>query len=135
MVKLVLPIDAVPQGRPRFVKGFVFDPPKSRKFKEDLAALIRQQFNDEPSTSPLDVRLTFYRNFKTPTNKKYGDIDNLTKAVLDACNGILWKDDSQIVELDTRKYCTDGLPYIVIWFNKLGVCFLPKGDYYAEISH
>lgn len=31
------------------------------------------------------------------------DIDNLVKAVTDALNGILWKDDSQIVSLSAEK--------------------------------
>lgn len=31
------------------------------------------------------------------------DIDNLVKAVLDACNGIAYKDDAAVVEIDARK--------------------------------
>ena len=132
---MVICIDAVPQGRPRFVKGKVIDPPKSRKFKAELATLIREQFHGEPSTSALRVYITFSRNFKSPTNRRYGDIDNLIKAVLDACNGILWKDDSQIFELTARKFCTDGVPYIVLSYEERHLLNLPKGDYYAEISH
>ena len=132
---MVICIDAVPQGRPRFVKGNVIDPPKSRKFKEELALLIREQFHGEPSTSALRVYITFFRNFKTPTNRKYGDIDNLTKAVLDACTGILWKDDSQIVELTAQKFCTDGVPCIILSYDEVALWKLSKGDCYAEIPN
>lgn len=31
------------------------------------------------------------------------DIDNLVKAVLDACNGIAYKDDAAVVEIDAKK--------------------------------
>lgn len=31
------------------------------------------------------------------------DIDNLVKSVLDACNGIAYKDDAAVVEIDARK--------------------------------
>ena len=31
---LVIPGEAVPQGRPRFGHGRTYDPPKSRKYKE-----------------------------------------------------------------------------------------------------
>ena len=31
------------------------------------------------------------------------DIDNLTKAILDALNGIAWNDDAQIAEISARK--------------------------------
>jgi Holliday junction resolvase RusA-like endonuclease len=34
---------------------------------------------------------------------KKPDIDNLAKAVMDALNGIVWKDDSQICELSAVK--------------------------------
>jgi Holliday junction resolvase RusA-like endonuclease len=32
------------------------------------------------------------------------DIDNLAKAVMDACNGIVYRDDSQVVEMTVRKW-------------------------------
>jgi Holliday junction resolvase RusA-like endonuclease len=31
------------------------------------------------------------------------DLDNVTKAILDACNGIVYKDDAQIVRLHAVK--------------------------------
>jgi Holliday junction resolvase RusA-like endonuclease len=37
-----------------------------------------------------------------PTTKP--DVDNYAKGVKDACNGIVWKDDSQVVELFVRKF-------------------------------
>ena len=45
--------------------------------------------------------------------KRSGDVDNLAKGVLDACNGILWADDSQVVKLTTAKTKT-AAPYIKI---------------------
>ena len=132
---MVIAIDAVPQGRPRFVNGLAIDPPKSRKFKAKLALLIREQFHGEPSTAALCVHITFFRNFKTPTNRRYGDIDNLIKAVLDACTGILWKDDSQIFELTAQKFCTDGTPCIILSYEERHLFNLSKGDHYAENSH
>jgi len=31
------------------------------------------------------------------------DIDNLTKAILDALNGIVWKDDAQVTQINIQK--------------------------------
>ena len=31
------------------------------------------------------------------------DVDNVAKSVTDGCNGILWRDDSRIVDLTVRK--------------------------------
>lgn len=40
-----------------------------------------------------------------PTNKP--DIDNLAKSILDALNGVIYKDDSQVVVLTLQKYYDD----------------------------
>ncbi|SUM32095.1 putative holliday junction resolvase, phage associated [Staphylococcus gallinarum] len=44
------------------------------------------------------------------------DIDNLIKTVLDAANGHLWKDDNQIVEIQSFKKYADE-PKIVIYLD------------------
>lgn len=67
---------------------------------------------------PVDLRLIFYMPipkswpkkkrdlvFKDklfPTGKP--DLDNMVKLVKDACNGIIWKDDKQVVYLRAVKY-------------------------------
>lgn len=45
-------------------------------------------------TDDLTVRLAFYAS-----TRQRRDVDNLTKTVLDACNGIAWRDDAQVVRL------------------------------------
>src|SRR5215471_3002886 len=40
--------------------------------------------------------------FLFATNNKRSDVDNLAKLILDACNGFVWKDDRQVVELYVR---------------------------------
>lgn len=45
-------------------------------------------------TVPLEVELDFYM-----ATARRGDLDNLTKLVLDALNELVWDDDSQIVRL------------------------------------
>lgn len=37
------------------------------------------------------------------TSHKLGDLDNLAKNCMDAANGVLYKDDSQVYELHTYK--------------------------------
>ena len=115
---------AQPQGRPRAVRAGsgvrMYDPPKSRAYKQMVAAKVRSYMNlngIQTITEPLAVHLNFY--FTPPksyTKKKLKlieegklhytksvDADNLAKGVLDACNKILYKDDSQIVELNITK--------------------------------
>jgi Holliday junction resolvase RusA-like endonuclease len=45
------------------------------------------------TSSPVALSVTLYRP------RKSGDADNALKALLDALNGLLWVDDSQIVEI------------------------------------
>ena len=115
---------AQPQGRPRAVRmgaGVrMYDPPKSKAYKQMVSAKVRSYMKIngiQMITEPLAVHLNFY--FTPPksyTKKKLKlieegklhytksvDADNLAKGVLDACNKILFKDDSQIVELNITK--------------------------------
>jgi Holliday junction resolvase RusA-like endonuclease len=48
----------------------------------------------KPFEGDIAVEMHFHR-----ADKRRCDVDNLQKLLLDACNGILWKDDSQIVEI------------------------------------
>jgi Holliday junction resolvase RusA-like endonuclease len=67
--------------------------------------------------SPMHVSLTFFlplatslslsnKNLRLWTNNDVAkpDLDNLAKFYLDAGNGILWEDDSQITALSVKKY-------------------------------
>lgn len=57
----------------------------------------------EPLTCPLKVHVKFYRAYK-PFSKSFGDVDNLLKGLFDGMNGIVFKDDSQIVKVFAEKY-------------------------------
>ena len=107
--------EPVAKGRPRFIRatGRTYTPTKTRKFEKrvrDCAALAGATTMD----GPLSVTIAFY--FPWPKGmwrktKKRGeewmdtgrDVDNLAKAVLDACNGVCWHDDRQVAELTLRK--------------------------------
>lgn len=41
-----------------------------------------------------------------------GDLDNIAKAVKDACNGVLYKDDCRVVSLTAR--LTKGEPFVCV---------------------
>jgi Holliday junction resolvase RusA-like endonuclease len=102
----------VPQARPRFyvrhngLKQFVgaYDPAKCKTFKEVIAwhAKINamERGLKEPVKDPIVLSLTFQmgENGKEEYHTKRPDIDNLAKAVKDALRGIIYHDDSQIVE-------------------------------------
>jgi len=130
---IVLDYPPKPQIRARIAKGGrrVYDP--SKKDKEDLAMLILAQ---RPVMIVGGVYMMITFHMKRPKShyksKKAGggvvdityhtnkpDIDNLIKFVMDACNGILWKDDKQVCVLSTEKVYTTGWPRIEIAYKEI----------------
>jgi len=111
----------VPKGRPKFSKigGFVrtYTPKKTQDFETEVREAAKQAMNREPLETPLAV----YLYFRLPIPKSYPkkriaaclsgserptkkpDLDNLAKSVLDALNGVIYQDDSQIVSLHMTK--------------------------------
>lgn len=99
----------------------MYDPKESRDYKQYVSLIARQHAPKKPYDGELSVHLKIYRQIPKSTTKKdralylaglkrpvvKPDTDNYQKAVLDALNDIIWKDDSQIVDLRGEKYYSD----------------------------
>lgn len=115
----------VPQPRPRVVRmkngqTRAYNSEKSVVYKRIIKAAALSEMNRQQLTMterPLAMRLTFvFTPPKSYTKKKLAavksgelrytkkpDLDNLAKAILDACNNTVYKDDSQIITLSINK--------------------------------
>ena len=105
-MKIELELDAKPQTRPRFNRknGVAYEDAASKSYKSAVGYLAKKAMAGKPPIeNPCRVMLKFYRRYKV-NSRRFGDCDNLAKSVLDACNGILWLDDSQIISLTAEKY-------------------------------
>jgi Holliday junction resolvase RusA-like endonuclease len=109
MIDIFCDLPFVPKGRPRFnsTTGKVYTPRKTIDCEDNLRwFFVRQKVEKIPACCPIYVDLSFCylnkRNSKKPPQGR-PDVDNLAKLVLDAGNGILWDDDSQIVKLTACK--------------------------------
>lgn len=122
--KMIIEImgEPVAKGRPRFrIAGkFVstYTPAKTQKEEKRVTEEIKKQYSEEPMKGPLGVWITFYFAIpKSYTKKqreelqrndflhtKKPDCDNLAKLYLDAMNGLVYEDDSQIQALHLRKF-------------------------------
>lgn len=104
----------VAQGRPRAFKTptgqiRVYDPANARDWKRTVQAQVLTNKPEVPVDGPLDVALYFVlprpkslpKRVKFPTKRP--DAENLSKAVLDAMQGVIYRDDSQIVRLSVAK--------------------------------
>lgn len=92
--------EPLPKERARVGKGGGYTPERTRNAEEKVAWAFRfanRSWVEDPD-GKFRVDATFVR-----TNKVRVDIDNLAKLVLDGLNNIVWKDDSQVVDLRVQK--------------------------------
>ncbi|WP_028547225.1 RusA family crossover junction endodeoxyribonuclease [Paenibacillus taiwanensis] len=110
-------INIKPMGAVRMTqKGKYMDPNALRylNYKQEIAYKMRQTVS-AAKLGPIAVKVTFHMLIpESWTHKrrhalvgqhcaKKPDIDNLIKGVFDAANGILWKDDNQVVMVESQK--------------------------------
>lgn len=137
MITIKVPGQPAGKGRPRFSSrgGSVraFTPAKTVSY-ENLIALAGQSAMDGQSLIEGPVQITVHANFQIPkswSQKKRTaagssfiyhtgkpDADNIVKAVGDALNGIVWKDDSQIAWLGVSKVYAET-PGLVVHVERL----------------
>lgn len=107
----------VAKARPRVSKFGTYTPEKTKNYEE----LIKLSFiNKYPKFTPFTGELTVKIDAIFEVPKSYSqkkkvmlihtgythrpDVDNLTKTVLDALNGLAYKDDAQVCSLYFDKY-------------------------------
>lgn len=114
-MNIVLKIRPEPYRRMRTGKGMVYTDPEYRAYKEAIWRMTASQYRDQPIDGAISLMLTFaFKNPATHANKpvprpynRRPDIDNLAKPIMDALNGVLWNDDSQITKVFAEKIYSD----------------------------
>jgi Holliday junction resolvase RusA-like endonuclease len=127
-LKIVIPGEPCAQGRPRFSThgGFVkaYDPAKSRNYKAFVKYVATHEATKQGwlyTELPLSMSVIAYMTIPKSKSKKFRkaamegeerptkkpDLSNIVKGVEDALNGVLYKDDSQIVNLAMEKYYSE----------------------------
>lgn len=110
----------------------MYDPAKSRDYKDYVRLAAAQHAPKSLLEGPVGMMLTVYRSIPKSFSKKKAaaaeageirpitkpDVDNYLKGVKDALKGVIWKDDSQVVEVFTQKKYS-GKPRIEIKIKEL----------------
>lgn len=117
--------EPVAQGRPRAanIAGHIrmYDPQKSRDYKDFVKLVASEYAPDKLVEGPLRLQVKVYRPIPKSFSKKKAslaeaggirptskpDADNYLKGVKDALKNIIWKDDSQVVEVMVGKWYSD----------------------------
>ena len=123
MTEFIIDATPVAKGRPRFSSrgGFVktYTPAKTSEWEDVVREEARKAMgSSEPIDGPVALSLRFYLPIPASWSKKRTeaanlghehhikkpDVDNFAKAVMDACNGVLFVDDSQVINLHVSKH-------------------------------
>ena len=137
MIKFTVWGEPVAQGRPRAttINGRVkmYDPKKSSEYKNYIRLVASQHAPKELLDGPLRLDVKIYKpTLKSFSKKKKEmaeqgvlrpttkpDVDNYVKAIKDALKNVIWKDDSQVVDLQVSKYYSEK-PRIEVKIEQIG---------------
>ena len=138
-ITVVIPGEPVAQGRPKFSTfgGFprAYDPKKSKDAKQSIKFFVADAMRKQNLTA-LEGPIMLYAQFgiklpvsqerkRTPRPRvwrtKKPDLDNLIKLIKDACSGVAFLDDNQVVKVSAEKIqCAQGeAPFTKIRFKEL----------------
>lgn len=134
MITLTIPGNPIAKKRPRFARHGKFVVTYNDQQTEEGRFLfeVQKQWNRPPIEGPLKVRCSFEMPIPKGTSKKKTwamlkeeiqhtkkpDVDNLLKFSCDCLNGVVFKDDSQIVLLQGGKFYSDT-PQTLIMIEEL----------------
>lgn len=91
----------------------------SKKGKECKAHIINDTLTQLPADFNkinCDIQMIIELNF---ADKRRRDIDNYNKILLDAFNGLIYNDDSQITEMTIKKNIGCGIDSINVKINQI----------------
>ena len=108
-IAITIPGKPLPKGRPRVVNGRAYTDPKTRGYEAFLSIAMRNLAAQHRWTLPTgDVSVRIVLRF---ANAVHGDVDNCAKAILDAANGVLFRDDKSVrIMCVERGWATEDEP-------------------------
>jgi len=133
---IVLEGKPISKARPRFTRqGRAYTPGKTKEYEQQLRSIALQEMADrEPTEMPCTMKIL--AQFEVPKSwPKYKqrdaltgegnwrpgkpDIDNIAKAVLDAFNGVVFKDDALVYKIEVEKrYGMQALLIASVYFDE-----------------
>lgn len=109
----------VGKGRPRWSGRHMYTPAATQLYETAVARACKKAMGGlKPKTGAVKVLIEVCKKVPAHVNKATReamlqgkirpttkpDLDNVVKAVLDACNGIAYEDDSQVVSITARAF-------------------------------
>lgn len=111
--RIVIPGNPYPKERPRFGKGRTYTAKKTLEEEKRIADAVRAA-GVVLLPPPIRIEMWFYRQTRQPV-----DLDNLAKLVMDALNGVAWKDDRDVFDAPPHKRISGVNPRTVIELSRM----------------
>ena len=130
MMFFSIPGKAVGKGRPRFANGHAYTPETTKEYEDLVRAPFLEKHGKKIEGEALFVQISVYTEPPKSISKKKReellkgypmkkpDLDNVAKIILDALNGVAWKDDTQVVDLRVnRNWATEVSESVIVYIN------------------
>lgn len=122
--KETIPVKPVPASRPKVTRYGTYYTKTYMDFRKEMylyLSKIKKRFPPEDGEFKVEIKFICKKPKKPTNNYPQGDVDNFLKGPLDAFTkqGMFWKDDVQVVELNgTKRYQEPDEEYgmeVTIW--------------------
>lgn len=108
------------KGRVRLSKsGHAYTPKETKIYEEEVKGSYLQLTPDNRNmyeNCGVKVEINAYFNTDKELYAINPDVDNIAKIILDALNGLAYKDDKQVIELNVKKIKSDK-DYVEVFIN------------------
>ena len=141
IIAFCIPGQPVAKGRPRFVRRgnhvATYSPEKTVNYESLVKMAAHYAMSDrKPLDTPIEINVFLWMQIPASWSKKKRqaavagtvhatsrpDSDNIAKGIFDGCNGIVWKDDAQLVTINIQKKYAESPRADVVVSELAGVC-------------
>lgn len=102
-IRIVIPGRPVPKERPRLSaagrKMYIYTPQETSKFEKQVALAALTAANGKVLFGDIAISIKLYFS-----DKRFGDLDNYAKSILDGLQGTLFENDKQVARLCIERH-------------------------------
>lgn len=105
LFQFIVPGDPIAKARPRVYGRHAVTPQRTLNAENRVYTEFRNRYPDaQPTDKPIRLDVEFWM-----PRRGRPDLDNLLKLVMDALNGVAYRDDQQIMQINARKLTPDEM--------------------------
>ncbi len=118
MITFTVPVAPVPFKRALANGRRRYNDSRYTEFKSVVGLFARRAMHGlNPFTGAIKLSAKFFKPSPKNTSRNFGDVDNHLKSVMDALNGIAYRDDAQVTEVHAE--LLNGDPHVEIVLEEL----------------